>query len=156
MTFRLSIRPAVRSDCDVIASIADATELFPGETLGEMIAGYLAETSGDIWLVAAANEEVVGFAFCEPERLTNGTWNMLAIGVRPEVQSRGVGAALTRHLEGVLRDAGHRILIVETIGTAEYARTQAFYLANGYVEEARIREFWDVGADKLVFWKHLQ
>lgn len=155
MTSPPSIRPAVRTDHDALARIAEATGLFPREMLGGMIAGYLEGTSEDVWLVAETRGVVIGFVFCEPERLTSGTWNMLAIGVEPTAQGRGVGAALTHQLEGMLRDAGHRVLIVETVGTPEYARTQGFYLSNGYVEEARIREFWDADADKLVFWKRL-
>ena len=150
------IRPTDVSDLKAIAAIADATNLFPGDMLGGMIAGYLDRSNDDIWLTAEIDGEPVGFGFCEPERLTTGTWNLLAIGVLPDRQSRGIGAALIAHLENALRLAGHRILIVETIGTQEFARTHAFYLANGYVEEARLREFWDAGTDKLVFWKHLQ
>ena len=42
---------------------------------------------------------------------------------------------------------------VETMGTADYAR--AFYRKHGYDEEARIREFYDKNADKVVFCKVL-
>lgn len=156
MTQPISIGRTRKSDLSAIAAIADATELFPGEMLEGMIAGYFDGSGSDIWLTAEIGGQPVGFAFCEPERLTNGTWNLLAIGVSPDRQSQGIGAAVMRHLEDLLRDAGHRILIVETIGNADYARTHSFYLANGYVDEARIRAFWDEGADKLVFWKHLR
>ncbi len=149
------IRTAQPSDRDAIASIAAATDLFPVAMLDSMIAGYLEGTSRDIWLVADVGNETHGFAFCEPERMTEGTWNLLAIGVRPERQRCGIGAALTKSLEQILREARARVLIVETIGTPAYARAQAFYEREGYVVEARIREFWDVGCDKLVFWKHL-
>ena len=120
-----------------------------------MIAGYLYGSKEDLWLTAEQFCQPIGFAFCEPERFTNGSWNLLAIGVSPKRQGSGVGARLIRHLEEKLRQSGQRILIVETVGTPEFTRTRAFYLANGYVEEARIREFWDVGADKVTFWKRL-
>ena len=156
MTKSISIGPTEKSDLPAIAAIADATELFPGDMLEDMMTGYFDGSSPDIWLTAKIEGKPVGFGFCEPERLTNGTWNLLAIGVSPDRQSQGIGAAMMKHLEDRLRAAGHRVLIVETIGNEEYARTQAFYLNNGYVEEARIRAFWDEGADKLVFWKRLQ
>jgi hypothetical protein len=60
-----------------------------------------------------------------------------------------------RALEETLRAGGHRILIVDTSGDPAFARTRSFYRGNGYAEEARIREFWDVGIDKVTFWKHL-
>lgn len=140
---------------EAIAAIADATELFPAEMLSDMIAGYLEGTRQDVWLTATRSGDPVGFAFSEPERLTNGTWNLLAIGVRPEQQGQGVGGRLVRHLEATLREGGNRVLLVETAGTPEYERTRAFYRANAFEEQARIREFYDVGIDKVVFWKRL-
>ncbi len=148
-------RPTTAQDLAEIAAIAEMTALFPGDMLGGLIAGYLDGGKSDIWLTALRHERCVGFAFCEPERLTNGTWNLLAIGVAPEWQGRGVGAALMRALEETLRAGGHRVLIVDTSGDPAFARTRSFYLGNGYAEEARIREFWDVGVDKVTYWKHL-
>lgn len=155
MSNTVSIRPALAGDLDAIGHIAETTDLFPADMLPGMIAGYLDETNKDVWLTACVDNTIIGFVFCEPERLTNGTWNMLAIGVSPDHQSQGTGAKIVAHLEDLLRSAGHRLLVVETLGTPEYERTRSFYLLNGYVEEARIREFYDVGGDKIVFWKHL-
>lgn len=155
MQNNLIIRAATKADTGAIARIAGTTGLFPPDMLDDMIAGYLDGTKADIWLTATIGDEPVGFGFCEPERMTEGTWNLLAIGVLPDRQSQGVGARLIRHLETTLTELGHRILLVETIDAPEFARTRAFYLSHGFVEEARIREFYEVGADKLVFWKHL-
>lgn len=151
----LIIRAATKADTGAIERIAEATGLFPADMLDDMIAGYLDRTKPDIWLTATIGGEPVGFGFCEPERMTEGTWNLLAIGVLPDRQSQGVGARLIRHFETTLGEQGHRILLVETINAPEFVRTKAFYLAHGFVEEARIREFYEAGADKLVFWKHL-
>jgi GNAT superfamily N-acetyltransferase len=155
MNDELNIRPTTQADVAAIADIAEATELFPAHMLGDMISGYFDRTKVDIWLTATIGDQPVGFGFCEPERMTSGTWNLLAIGITPDRQRQGIGASLVRHLEGLLSDAGHRVLLVETIGTPEFARTRSFYLLNGFAEEARIREFYDAGADKVVFWKHL-
>lgn len=155
MHMELIIRPALGADIDAIGAIAEATGLFPPGMLGDMIAGYLDRTKADIWLTAVFGDRPVGFGFCEPERMTSGTWNLLAIGVLPDRQSQGIGARLLSHLETRLAEAGHRVLLVETLDAPEFARTLAFYLANGFIEEARIRQFYAAGADKLVFWKHL-
>ena len=87
--------------------------------------------------------------------MTEGTWNLLAIGVAPEHQGKGIGAAMMTYLENRLADQGEKVLLVETMGISAFERTRAFYRRNGYVEEARIREFYEAGADKVVFWKHL-
>ncbi|CAN0589115.1 unnamed protein product [Ectocarpus sp. 12 AP-2014] len=48
-----------------------------------------------------------------------------------------------------------RVLLVETSGNAGFARTRAFYAQAGYEEEARIREFYAAGEDKIIFRKAL-
>ena len=46
-------------------------------------------------------------------------------------------------------------MLVETSALPAFARTRAFYRTNGYVEDARIREFYAPGEDKVVFCKAL-
>ena len=155
MTIEISIRPVAAQDGPQIARIVAATGLFPEEMLPEMIAGYLDGSKRDIWFVCCSGEELVAFGFCEPERMTEGTWNLLAIAVQPARQGEGIGGAMLRDLEERLAKQGERILLVETMGTPEFEATRAFYRKNGFTEEARIREFYEAGADKVVFWKHL-
>ena len=62
---------------------------------------------------------------------------------------------LLRYLERRLAKQGGRILLVETAGIPEFERTRDFYRKNGFTEEARIREFYEPGVDKIVFWKRL-
>ena len=106
----------------------------PPEMLGGMIAGYLEKTTRDIWFVTVEGGHIVGFGYCEPERMTSGTWNLLAIGVLARRRGRGVGGAMMRYLEDRLRSAGERVLIVETMGTPAFRQTRAFYRANGYTK----------------------
>ena len=155
MAVEPAIRPAQRSDIPAIKSVAKEAGLFPPEMLDDMIAGYLEDSARDIWFVAVADGQVVGFGYCEPERMTSGTWNLLAIGILARCRGFGIGRAMMRYLENRLRTGGERVLVVETMGTPAYARTRAFYRSNGYAEEARIREFYEPGGDKIVFWKHL-
>ena len=149
------IRLARQDDTSAIKQIAADTELFPPDMLDDMIAGYLEQTTADIGFVAEQDGQAVAFGFCEPERMTEGTWNLLAIGVHPRKQGTGIGSEMMRDLEGRLRDQGQRILIVETMGTDEFNQTRQFYLKNGYAKEATIREFYEPGGDKVVFWKKL-
>ena len=62
---------------------------------------------------------------------------------------------MLRYLEAILKKAGARILIVETLGTDAFQPTRDFYLKNGFDEEARIRDFYEDGGDKVVFWKRV-
>ena len=109
----------------------------------------------DVWLTSEVNGNAIGFCFAALEKLTDGTWNMLAIAVHPSEQGNGVGGTIVRHLENYLIALNQRILIAETSGTEQFAQTRAFYRKSGYAEEARIRDFWASGDDKIVFWKAL-
>lgn len=152
----MKIRSTVSADIPFLAGIIDATELFPSEKLPDMVDGFITNPCpNEIWLTCEFNGTVVGFCYAVPEKLTDGTWNMLSIAVHPSYQGKGVGTSIIRRFEDTLRERGNRIVIVDTSGAPEFAQTRQFYLRNGYFEEARIRDFWSAGNDKIVFWKDL-
>lgn len=152
----MTVRPTVQDDIIGLQGVLDATELFPADMLPDMIRGFLSDAeSADIWLTCEMDGEAVGFCYAVPEALAEGAWNMLAIAVLPTVQGRGFGGAIVAHLETVLRERQQRILIADTSGTDAFAPTRAFYQKHGYREEARIRDFWADGDEKIVFWKSL-
>ena len=152
----MKIRLSRFEDIPALKLILDQTDLFPSDMLAEMIGGFLSEDkSDDIWLTCEMDNEAVGFCYAIPEQLTDGTWNLLAIAVNPSKQSGGVGRALVRQLEDTLRDRGNRLLIVDTSGADEFSGTRLFYEKNDYTEEARIRDFWMAGDDKVIFRKTL-
>jgi ribosomal protein S18 acetylase RimI-like enzyme len=151
----VAIRPVVASDLPALGRVIDATGLFPSAMLDDMTAGYLAGDAPDeIWLTDASHG-ACAVAYAAPERMTEGTWNLYLIAVHPERQREGRGAALERHVEGALAARGARILLVETSGLAEFEATRTFYRQCGYHQEARIRDFYRDGEDKVVFWKRL-
>jgi ribosomal protein S18 acetylase RimI-like enzyme len=149
------IRPITRADLPGLAAVIDATALFPGEMLEGMAAPHLAgDATPELWLTAAGPEPL-GLAYAAPERMTEGTWNLLLIAVHPQSQAMGIGTRLTREVEARLAAAGARLLLVETSGLPEFAPTRGFYARRGYAEEARIRDFYRAGEDKIIFRKAL-
>ncbi|WP_298938612.1 GNAT family N-acetyltransferase [uncultured Ruegeria sp.] len=152
----MKIRPTKHDDIAALQKVLNGTELFPSEMLPDMVSDFLSEEeSSDIWLTCEADGNAVGFCYAVPEELAEGAWNMLAIAVLPAQQGDGCGGAIAQHLENELKERGQRILIADTSGAAEFAQTREFYRKNGYSEEARIRDFWAAGDDKVVFWKSL-
>lgn len=153
------IRSISPDDTTASIALAEATGLFePNQTedLAQMLEQYLGgETENqDVWLVDDENG-IVGVAYVAPERMTEGTWNLYLIAVHPDHQRQGRGRALLRHVEQTLAERGARILLVETSGLENFEYVRAFYRQSGYGEEARIREFYKVGDDKIVFRKAL-
>jgi ribosomal protein S18 acetylase RimI-like enzyme len=131
----------------------------PDEMAGfdEMLAGYLDGTLPDHhWVVAESGNAVVGGGYHAPEPFGDRVWNLYFLAVHPEAHGRGVGGRIVTHVVERLRAAGEgvaRVLLVETSSTPQYDGARAFYLAHGFVEEARIREFYGPGDDKIVFWR---
>lgn len=142
-----------RDDLSAISSILDATGLFPSEMLADMAEPFLSGIAPRIWLIACEGDEVLGFAYCEPERMTDGTYNLLAIAVDPVRQSGGIGQFIVAAVETAVGDLGGRVLLVETSSLPEYERTRSFYDQLGFAREAVIREFYAKGEHKVVFWK---
>eukprot|EP00179_Madagascaria_erythrocladioides_P007004 CAMPEP_0198324976 /NCGR_PEP_ID=MMETSP1450-20131203/12852_1 /TAXON_ID=753684 ORGANISM="Madagascaria erythrocladiodes, Strain CCMP3234" /NCGR_SAMPLE_ID=MMETSP1450 /ASSEMBLY_ACC=CAM_ASM_001115 /LENGTH=159 /DNA_ID=CAMNT_0044028817 /DNA_START=65 /DNA_END=541 /DNA_ORIENTATION=+ len=151
-----SVRPTVVADISPLGEVLDDTQLFPSAMLPGMVGGYLQgpgdESGDDLWCTCHQDGVPIGFGYAAQEKLAQGTWNFLALAVSPSKQNRGAGTAMLQHVEQVLRSRGQRVLIVETSSSSDYDKTQQFYRRNGFVLEARVREFWGAGEDKLVFW----
>jgi ribosomal protein S18 acetylase RimI-like enzyme len=105
-----------------------------------------------LWLTADDGEPV-GVAYCAPEPVTRGTWNLLMLWTRKDREGRGHGFALVNHVERALVNASARLLIVETSGLAEFEKARNFYRKSGFIQEARIKNFFAEGDDKLVYTK---
>lgn len=151
-----NIRSVEARDIPELRTVIDSNDLFPSHLLNDMMSDYLQNpSSNDIWLTVESHRSVVGVAYCAPEKLTEGTYNLYLIAVHKRDHGKGVGSMLIRHLENLLRTQGHRILIVETSGLPDFELTRRFYEKTGYTSEARIRDFYKEGEDKIVFWKKL-
>lgn len=150
------IRTVRREDLPELKAVIDATGLFPGEMLDDMAAPFLEGAATDEAWLAYVDGVSLAVAYHAPERMTSGTRNLLLIAVRPDRQSEGIGRALMARVEADLASAGDRILLVETSGLPEFEATRAFYAGLGYDEEARIRDFYQDGEDKIVFRKALR
>lgn len=154
------IRPITPDDTVEMINLAKSIGLFSPDELEElrqMLVDSLGE-KGDthpFWITDDHDDGLVGLAYCEPERMTSGTWNLQLIAVHPTHQKQGRGGKLLHFVEEALADRGARVLLVETMGTSDFEYVRAFYRKNGYDEEARIREFYAEGADKIVFRKAL-
>lgn len=153
---RPTVRTITRADLPALKAIIASTDLFPPEMLDELTAGYLGEKQTPERWLTLEDGEPVAIAYFAPERLTAGTWNLYLIAVRGDGQGQGYGSLLLDRIERELAATGERILIVETSGLPAFARTRAFYERCGYTREARIRDFYQAGEDKIVFWKSLQ
>jgi GNAT superfamily N-acetyltransferase len=81
------------------------------EALEQMLVEAL-EASGDtlpFWITDDEAGKLVGLVYCEPERMTEGTWTLQLIAVHPTHQKQGRGANLLLAVEQALAARGARI-----------------------------------------------
>lgn len=149
------IRPTHEADFDALIALATASGLFePDQT--DMLADMLRSPGeDDVWFTDEDGNEPVGVAYLAPEKMTRGTWNLYWIAVRPDQQRQGRGKAILDHVEKWLTAKRQRILLVETAGVDDFDYVRKFYANSGFEEEARIRDFYEPGVDKVVFRKSL-
>lgn len=145
------------SDTRAVIALAEASSLFNSdgiELINERLASYVSGNN-ELWLLAINHDKPVGVLYCAPEPMTNGTWNILMLLVSPDFQRQGHGRSLISHVEKILAARGERLVIVETSSVDGFESARAFYSKCGYTEEARIRNFYTAGDDKVVFSKDL-
>lgn len=163
-------RLAEPTDKPALMSLATATGLFQPHELGvldHMLTDYFhAQLEDHRWTVIDASsdestdvtsltETLDGAAYVAPEIMGNGIWNLYFIGVQPQRQGHGLGGILLAEVEHAVRIEGARLLLVETSGLGSFDLTRQFYRKNRYDEEARIRDYYGPGDDKVIFRKAL-
>ena len=156
----LMIRSVLPSDTDDALALCEASSLFQPDELAEVREMLGAALDGSLgpdhhWLVDD-DDGLASVAYLAPETFAEGVWNLHLIAVDPACQGEGRGTAMLRHVEDGLAERGERLLLIETSGLGSFEQTRAFYRKNGYDEEARIRDFYEAGDDKVVFRKALQ
>jgi len=150
------IQAVTNNDIEGLKKVVDSSGLFPSEYVDEMISDYLnnADTQ-DIWFTYIDHNTPTAFGYCVPVKFTNGTYNLLAIGVSQDSQRNGVATKMISYIEQQLKQNDGRILIVETSSDDAQIGARKFYQKIGYTQMAVIKDFWNDGEDKIVFWKKL-
>lgn len=150
------IREVIHSDVDSLKIVLDSCGLFPSEYLDEMISDYFNNLdTNEIWFTYVENNSPISIGYCIPEKLTSGTYNLLAIGVSENHQRKGVAVEMMNFIVQKLKTIGARVLIVETSSDDAQIGARNLYQKLGYNQEAVIRDFWNEGEDKIVYWKKL-
>ncbi len=161
----VKIRPLRPGDRDRIHEMVVASEKFnPVEisTALELVDEAITkgeEASGYTFAVLEGRRErpaVVGYACYGPTPLAQGVYDLYWIVVDPKVQGRGFGRRLVEYVERDVKKRGGRMILIETSSQEAYGATIRFYERGGYELAARVKNFYRVGDDKLIFSKELK
>jgi GNAT superfamily N-acetyltransferase len=154
------IRPTVPQDTPALVALTKATGVFKHleiEALQEVLDDYheFNHSEGHRAVTYEQEGQPIGFAYYAPAAMTDRTWYLYWIAVTKDIQARGVGGKLLRHVEEDVRKAQGRILLIETSSLPHYGLTRKFYLKHGYEQEAVLRDFYADGDDMVIFRKRL-
>lgn len=155
------IRPMTSKDKSAVMRILQNTpEFTPAEIVlaDEVIDSYLfnPDESGYFTLAAESDSTILGFVCYGPTPITEGTWDIYWIAVDRVTQGKGVGRKLMEAAEGKIKQAKGRLVMVETSSKPGYEKTNLFYQRLGYREAARIKDFYTVGDDQIIYEKRFK
>ena len=75
-----NITPVSKNDLEGFKKVLDSCGLFPSEYLKNMISDYFKNPeTQEIWFTYDDQNTPVAIGYCLPEKLTNGTHNLLAM-----------------------------------------------------------------------------
>ena len=156
----VNIREMCRADKNRLMAILQHTPQFKhGEVLvaEEVIDSYLEDgtSSGYGILVAEDEDGVAGYICFGPTPLTEGTWDIYWEAVAPEKQGRGIGGSLMEAAEAKIRQAGGRLILIETSSIPSYEKTLSFYKRHDYEVVGQVPDFYTSGDDRLILRKKL-
>ncbi|MFN2395162.1 MAG: GNAT family N-acetyltransferase [Bacteroidales bacterium] len=113
------------------------------------------EQSGYFFLFSMMGDHTTGFVCFGPTPCTIGTFDLYWIVVDNNFRGNGTGKALMQQTERELIARKARKLYIETSSTDKYLPTRKFYENCGYAEEARLKDFYSNGDDKVIYSKVL-
>ncbi len=159
----MTIRPATPADRERVRDILVATARFTEQEVGwamELVDLALAGREDYLAFVLTDPDNetdgtVRGYALYGPTPMTDGVYDLYWIAVDPKQQGHGFGQLLLKFVENEVRRRAGRMLLIETSSKRSYAPTIRFYQQAGYHEISRIKDFYRIEDDKVVFCKHL-
>jgi len=137
------IRPVTRDDADAIVAIE--REAFGDEAWSVALVDLELTAPGRVVVGAEQDDALVGYASAA---VIADVADLTRIAVRPAAQRSGVARALLDSLIEQSAEGGAERMMLEVADTNEPAL--GFYIAAGFAEIARRRDYYGRGVDAVV------
>jgi len=151
----------IESDIQTVREIVRSTGFFTPAEIDvalELVKEHLATgTASGYFFLLAQNESgnTLGYTCFGPTPCTLDSFDLYWIAVRSDHQGCGIGKSLLEQTEQSIAELGGSRIYIETSSQAMYAPTRNFYLKSGYCSEAKLKDFYCPGDDKIIFMKEL-
>jgi len=157
LTFRTT---PVKSDISRVREIIVSTRFFYDheiEIAVELVEERLAlgEVSEYYFVFAELEGIPVAYSCFGPIAMSKTSFDLYWIATHNDFRGKGIGRKLLDETYIHARELGCKILIAETSGLEHYAPTRAFYISNGFELEAKLKDFYTEGDDKIFYTKRI-
>ena len=156
---QIAVRSLRADDRGPIENILRGTGFFHNEEVAvalELVDDALQKADQQDYFFGLADigNALAGFVCYGQRPLTEATYDLYWVCVDASLHNRGIGKVLMEWAEERIQKRGCRAVIVETSGRPIYEPTREFYKRIGYLQEARIKDFYENGDDLVIYTKH--
>jgi GNAT superfamily N-acetyltransferase len=113
------------------------------------------ESTGYHFVFAEVNGLTAAYSCFGPIPMTRSSFDLYWIVTHNDYRGKGIGKKLLEETFSQAKKMGATLIIAETSGLEHYAPTRSFYDNNHFTLEARLRDFYDKGDDKYIYFKKL-
>jgi GNAT superfamily N-acetyltransferase len=157
LTFRTT--PEKR-DVERVREIIESTKFFYDhevEIAAELVDERLTfgESSEYFFVFAELDGLTVAYSCFGPITMSKTCFDLYWIATHNDYRGKGIGRKLIEETCKYASNMGCSIIIAETSGLDHYAPTRAFYISNNFELEARLKDFYTMGDDKLFYTKRI-
>jgi ribosomal protein S18 acetylase RimI-like enzyme len=158
----MKIRPITKQDRQPVLEVVHSTGMFTQEeekVATEVIDLYLNKPDQHDYIIEVVENEqgaIAGYVCYGSRPMAEGVVDLYWLAIHPGKHRQGYGKALVQWLEKTVNEKKGRLILIETSSKDKYAPTRHFYQRLGYVENARIRDFYRPGDDLLIYGKYLK
>ncbi len=149
-----------KRDINRVIEIVESTKFFYDheiEVAAELVAERLSqgESTGYYFVFADVDGVTAAYSCFGPITLSKTSFDLYWIATHNDFRGKGIGKKLLEETCNQARSMGCSIIIAETSGLEHYAPTRAFYISNKFELEARLKNFYAEGDDKLFYTKRI-
>jgi GNAT superfamily N-acetyltransferase len=147
-------------DIERIREIVESTKFFYDhevEIATELVAERLTdgESTGYYFVFAELDGITVAYSCFGPITMSKTSFDLYWIVTHNDYRGKGIGREILQKTCKQAKTMGCSIIIAETSGLPHYAPTRAFYISNNFELEARLKDFYALGDDKLFYTKRI-
>lgn len=157
LTFRTTPIPG---DIQAIREIIVSTKFFYDhevEIAVELVRERLSqgEECGYFFVFAESGGKTIAYSCFGSDTMSKTCYDLYWIATHNDYRGKGIGKKVLAETEKLAKEMGCIILIAETSGLPHYEPTRQFYHNTGFTLEAKIKDYYTLGDDKLFFTKRI-